>query len=269
MMTKTAVITGGAQGLGLAMAKQLAQQGWHLILLDVNGAKLIEAKKSLSELAAARIETYDVDLTNDEDVQSFLSGFSLADTPVHLLINNAGITHRSPANYTDQDVFDRVMALNWRAPVNLTKGLLPSLQEGQGNVVVVGSMAGWLPLPGRAAYCASKAAVNQHFETWRPELKRKGVNVTLCFPSFLDTDIAKHALGNDGLYAQTKRSTVGSVHSAEDMARKILAGSHKRKSRVWGLQKSAFLGYFVWLLLPGLYRRITWKKFNEDIVRGD
>ncbi|RTE85938.1 MULTISPECIES: SDR family oxidoreductase [Gammaproteobacteria] len=268
-MNKTAVITGGAQGLGLAMAKQLAKQNWHLMLLDIDGEKLKSAKSELEAIGQGRTETYDLDLTDDEDIQSFLSGLSLTQEPIHLLINNAGITHRSSANYTDQEVFDRVMALNWRAAVQLTRGLLPALQDGQGVVTVIGSMAGWLPLPGRAAYCASKAAVNQHFETWRPELKRKGIDVTLCFPSFLDTGIAKHALGTDGLHAQTQRSTVGSVGSADDMAKHIVVSSLKRKPRVWGHQFTARLGYYIWHLLPALYRRITWKKFNEDIIRGD
>ncbi|CUS47914.1 MAG: serine 3-dehydrogenase Sdh [Idiomarinaceae bacterium HL-53] len=267
-MTKNAVITGAAQGLGFAIAEQLAEAEWNLILLDIDVVKLHKAKKTLEKLAP-KVETYEVDLTDSADVMSWLSGFSLASVPVHLLVNNAGITHRSATNRTSMDVFDKVMALNWRAPVQLTKGLLTQLQEGQGTVVVVGSMAGWLPLPGRAAYCASKAAVSQFMETWRPELLRRGIRLLMCYPSFLHTDITKHALGSDGLYAQTERSTVGRIQAPNDMAERIIRAVNKGKSRVWGTQFIARLGYYVWHLFPQCYRKITWKKFNEDIVRGD
>src|SRR5690554_444094 len=275
---RTAVITGGAQGLGFACAEQLALQSsqtptpqqprWHIILLDIDVAKLTEAKVKL-ERYHCHAEIYPFDLLDTEELLAWLAGFCLAESPLDLLINNAGITHRSPANYTEMAVFEKVMKLNWQVPVQLTQGVLPALAAAKGTVAVVGSMASWLPLPGRAAYCASKAAVSQHFETWRPELRRREIHMLMAYPSFLHTDIEQHALGTHGQPANTARSTVGSVQSAADMASKIIQAAMKKKTRAWGNQFSARFGYYLWHLSPGLFRRLTWKRFNEDIVRGD
>lgn len=270
---RTAVITGGAQGLGFACAEQLAKQPlaaqkWRLILLDIDAVKLRQAKQNLEQYGGY-VETYSLDLLNTEEVCSWLAGFCVVGWPIDLLINNAGITHRSSANFTDMAVFQKVMQLNWYVPVQLTQGLLPILQDAAGTVVVVGSMAGWLPLPGRAAYCASKAAVSQHFETWRPELKRRGIDLLLAYPSFLHTGIEQHALGVNGLPVNTVRSTVGKVQSANHMAQRILTAYANKKTRVWGTQLSARLGYYLWHITPVLFRRLAWKRFNEDIVRGD
>lgn len=273
MNLRTAVITGGAQGLGYACAEELAKQplapqNWRLILLDIDAVKLEQAKQQL-EQNGVYVETYLIDLLQPEEVSGWLAGFCLAGWPIDLLINNAGITHRSSANYTDMAVFEKIMQLNWQVPVKLTQGLLPALKAGGGTVVVVGSMAGWLPLPGRAAYCASKAAVSQHFETWRPELKRRGIKLLMAYPSFLHTNIENHALGIHGQPVNTARSTVGKVQSAKHMAQRILAACENEKSRVWGTQLSARLGYYLWHLTPALFQRLSWKRFNEDIVRGD
>src|SRR5690554_4338887 len=147
---RTAVITGGAQGLGLACAEQLALQSslqqtaenpmWRLILLDIDDVKLQQAKSQL-ERYHCQVEIYPLDLLDTEDLLAWLAGYCLAESPLDLLINNAGITHRSSANYTDMAVFEKVMQLNWQVPVQLTQSLLPALQAAQGSVVVLGSMA--------------------------------------------------------------------------------------------------------------------------------
>ncbi|MFP3386548.1 SDR family NAD(P)-dependent oxidoreductase, partial [Tritonibacter sp. SIMBA_163] len=83
---------------------------------------------------------------------------------VDLLVNNAGITHRSLAADTDPAVLARVMTVDWEAPAALTLALLPDLRARGGGLINIGSMAGWMPVLGRAGYCSAKAAFGQFFE---------------------------------------------------------------------------------------------------------
>ncbi len=141
-------------------------------------------------------ETHCVDLTDIDQLSSFVS--EIINRPLDLLINNAGITHRSQASATDTKVFGQLMSVNWFAPVFLTQRCLPALQQAGGSVICISSMAAKMPVPGRAAYCASKSAMAQHFETWRPELIRQGIDLLMVYPSFLNTSIEANALGSDG-----------------------------------------------------------------------
>ena len=284
---KHALITGGAQGLGLALAKGLVKRGWRLTLIDRDEDQLKsavtqllarlegagEAQQATSEAhkvtsnapeiksESPSVQGVSLDLLDNSALSSWLDQAADYD----LVVNNAGITHRSPASSTTMEVFERVMALNWRVPVRLTQGLLSGLRERKGGVIVISSMAGWLPLPGRAAYSASKSAVSQHFEVWRPELQRQGVHLLLAYPSFLHTQIEGNALGADGKPASHARSTVGKVQSAEAMAEQILTAYFKAKTRVWGSQWSSRIGYYLWALFPAIFRRLTWRKFQADI----
>lgn len=258
-MTKRVLITGAASGLGWALARQYHDLGWHIILVDRDQEKLVRCSDQLND----RQETYCVDLTNFAQVESKLS--VVFDQPLDLLINNAGITHRSRASDTEMEVFLRVMAVNWSAPVWLTQRCLPSLQQSKGGIVCISSMAAKMPVPGRAAYGASKAAMGQHFETWRPELMRRGIDLLIAYPSFLNTSIEENALGGDGNPASHPRSVVGAISSADDMAGAIFDSQQRGKQRLLTPQRSARLGAWLWFYTPWLYQRITWRKFAMEI----
>jgi short-subunit dehydrogenase len=259
-----AVITGGAQGLGFAMAEVLLHRGWHVTLIDKDAEQLVKAVAVLQKQCCAAnqwVHAVALDILDAEAVQQWLSEPFVCD----LFVNNAGSTHRSPASSTQMHVFEQVMNLNWHAPVALTQALLPRLRERQGGVIVVGSMAGWVPLPGRAAYSASKAAVSQHFEVWRPELKRQHIHLLMAYPSFLSTQIEHNALAGNGELAQHKRTTLGTIQSSESMAQHIIEGFLAQKTRVWGAQLSARFGYYLWWLLPDVFRWLSWRSFKDDI----
>lgn len=271
MTPKHALITGAAQGLGYEFANQLAAKGWSLTLLDYNQDALEQAVAALTHrFPDLLISAYPLDLTDSSSLANWLQEAYLPGSPqLDLLINNAGITHRSPASSTDISVFERVMRLNWLAPVQLTQALLPTLRKTKGTVIVMASMASWLPLPGRAGYCASKSAVSQHFETWRPELERQGIHLTLAYPSFVATSIETNALGSDGQPTPAARTTSGGIEQPSELVQRVLAAAlpvkGRPKPRVWGKQWSPRLGYLLWHLTPRIFRRLMWKKFSADI----
>ena len=153
---KVILITGAASGLGWAMAKRWFDAGHSLVMADVNEALLKQREEELN--APTRVLTVTADITSADDIQRLIQATSQRFGRLDRLVNNAGITHRSPAHQTDPAVFRKVMAVDWQGPVELTMAALPLLRESRGTVVCISSMAGWMPVPGRAAYGAANAA---------------------------------------------------------------------------------------------------------------
>ena len=258
----TTLITGAASGLGWAMARHWHSAGHQLVLADVNAEQLAQRAEDLG--TPERVLTITADITSEADIKRLVSDTQERFGRLDLLVNNAGITHRSPAHQTDPAVFRKVMAVDWQGPVELTLAALPLLRESRGQIVCIGPMAGWMPVPGRAAYCAAKSALTQFFEVLRLELEPDGIHVLMAYPSFLDTPIEHHALGKDGQIARHARSTVGGMKSAEWMAELIDEGLAQRKRWLMPEPVSRF-GSLLWRFAPTLYLRQVRKRFAGDL----
>lgn len=256
------LITGAASGLGWAMARQWFEAGHCLVLADIDTNALERRRAELGD--EERVHTVTVDVTRRSDLERLIEETESVFGRLDLLVNNAGITHRSPAASTHPDVFRRVMAVDWQGPVELTQLALPLLEKHEGSIICIGSMAGWMPVPGRAGYCAAKSALAQFFEVLRLEVEPKGIHLLMVYPSFLDTPIEHNALGADGNRASHARSTVGGVASAEDMARLIGQALIRRKRWLLPDRVSRF-GSLLWRVAPGLYLRAVRRKFAGDL----
>jgi NAD(P)-dependent dehydrogenase (short-subunit alcohol dehydrogenase family) len=255
------LVTGAASGLGWALSRLAHARGDFVVLADRDAAAL-EARRT--ELPPGRTECVVGDVTVEADRAAMLTAATRRFGGLDVLVNNAGITHRSPARLTDPAVIRRVMDVDYHAPVALTLAALPLLRERGGSVVAISSMAGWMPVPGRAGYGAAKAALTQYFEVLRLELAPLGVHVLLAHPSFLDTPIERHALGADGAPAPHRRSTIGAVRSAEHEATRILAALDARRATVRTDPLPA-VAALLWRLAPGWYRRAIVRRFAGEL----
>ena len=167
---KVVVITGGGGGIGRALALSFMQQGARVALLDLNEELLAEARQ---ELAGAGPEPLCIrcDVTELADCESALQRVAAELGGADVLVNNAGLVHRSGFRDTSVDVLRRVMEVNYFGSLNCTKAALDLLTERRGMVIVISSIAGLTPLYGRSGYSASKHALHGLFETLRSELK--------------------------------------------------------------------------------------------------
>ena len=260
-MTVT-LITGAASGLGLAMARHWYNAGHHLVLIDIDAQALSARATEFTD--TDRIMMVVTDITQADDIASLIDQLYERFGQLDLLVNNAGITHRSPAHQTDPAVFRKVMAVDWQGAVELTMAALPLLRESRGQIVCIGSMAGWMPVPGRAAYCAAKSALTQFFEVLRLELEVDGIHILMVYPSFLDTPIESHALGHDGNTANHPRSVIGNIRSAEWMVERIDKGLTQRKRWILPEPVSRF-GSILWRIAPSIYLRQVRKRFAKDL----
>ena len=155
---KTAIITGGASGIGLAIAQAFAQQGAAVFILDQNQSGASEAAQQHCGLrrGCAGRELRRIRLANVR--AAFASIFERG--RVHILVNCAGIAHVGSATSTSEEDFDRIMRINIRGVYLCTRAVLdPMKQQGGGVILNMASIAGMAGLPDRFAYSTSKGAV--------------------------------------------------------------------------------------------------------------
>lgn len=263
-MNRVVLVTGAASGLGWAIAQRFLAAGDHLVLADRDETLL---RRRYSECADSnRVLAETCDVTDAQQLAALLFATERRFGRLDILINNAGITHRSAAAQTDPAVLKKVMAVDWQAPMELTLLALPLLKQSRGLIINIGSMAGWMPVPGRAAYCAAKSALAQFFEVLRLEIEADGIDVLMVYPSFLDTAIEQNALGHDGRPAAHARSTVGHIRSADWMAERILRAAETRQRWLFPDRLSAFASR-LWRIWPSLYLRLIRRRFAAELQR--
>jgi short-subunit dehydrogenase len=211
-MAELAVITGASGGLGLEFARCAARDGYDLLLVANEPAKLKSAAKELSDrYHDVKIETVAVDLTRPEAVAEV--GVAIGKRPVAVLVNNAGFAtygkfHELPASRELAEV-----RLNVEAVTHLTRLVLPGmLKAGSGRILNVASVAAWLPGPLMATYYASKAFVLSFSHSLAGELYGTGVTVTVLCPGPTRTGfVARAHLEDSKLF---KRRLMDAVHVA-------------------------------------------------------
>lgn len=258
---RVVLVTGAASGLGWQLARACHARGDALVLTDINADGLAER---VAELGEERTLGIAGDISDPALHQRVLQACTMHFGHLDLLINNAGITHRSPTCRTAPEVFRQVMAVDYQAPLELTLSALPLLRQRRGQIIAIGSMAGWMPVLGRAGYCAAKAALAQGFEVLRAEVMRDGIDLLMVYPSFLDTPIEQHALGGDGRPARHARSTIGRVRGADWMARQILKAQEKRQERLFP-DRGSWLASLLWRIAPAFYYRQMSRRFATEL----
>jgi short-subunit dehydrogenase len=188
-----AVVTGASAGIGEAFARELAARGCDLVLVARRGQRL---EKLASELAAAggiEAEPLPADLTDAEGLAAVEARLEHRDWPVDLLVNNAGGASRfAPFLELDRKTLADDAFLNSLALLRLTHAAARGMAERDGGSVInVSAGVGFYPLPGAAAYGASKAFVNSLSEALEFELRDAGVRVTAVCPGFTRTGAQK------------------------------------------------------------------------------
>lgn len=188
----TILITGASRGIGLGLAQEFAARDWDVIATCRDPA----AATALRELAAAnpRVTVEALDVCDFAAVEAFAG--KLGPRAIDVLVNNAGISQRSPFGELDYDAWRRVMETNLLAPVKLAETLLENVAQSDQRKIVnlassLGSIAG--TTGGSYFYRSSKAALNMVMRSLAHDLKERGVIVALLSPGFVDTDFTRAA----------------------------------------------------------------------------
>ena len=184
---RVAVVTGGAQGIGYAIAERMLASGASVVLWDVDAAKLAEAKATLGRVGQVFVEQ--VELTSETDVAAATARSIAAAEKIDILVNNAGITGGNATTWElAPDVWRRVIEVNLVAPYLVCRAVVPHMIEKKyGRIVNIASVAGKEGNPNASHYSASKAGLIALTKSLGKELAGKGVLVNAVSPAAAKT----------------------------------------------------------------------------------
>lgn len=233
LLDKVVVITGGANGLGMAAAKRLGKEGAKVVITDLNQK---QGKLSLESLMNIDIEAifYEVDVSNRDSVQAMVNNVINKLGRIDILINNAGITSDARLENMTSEMFDRVIDVNLKGVFNCTQAVIPHMvKQEYGKVINTSSVVGVEGNFGQSNYSASKAGVIGMTKTWAKEFGRKGINVNAVAPGFILTDMVK-AMPEKALQMMIDKIPMGRLGEPEEIANAYLYLASDESSYVNG-----------------------------------
>ena len=185
------LVTGAGRGMGKAIAARLASDGARVAVTDVDQDSAQSTAAGLDGAAGFRL-----DITDAAEVATRLEEIVAALGPVDALINNAGWDRLAPFLETDEDLWDRIIDINLRGPIRVTKAVLPSMVERQrGRIVNISSDAGRVGSTGEAVYSACKAGIIGFGKTIAREMARHNITVNAICPGPTATPLLEAMVG--------------------------------------------------------------------------
>jgi 3-oxoacyl-[acyl-carrier protein] reductase len=214
---KTAIITGGAQGIGRATAHRFAAEGAAVMLADVEAGAGREAVSSIEDAGGTAAFTK-TDVTDLDQAQALAEKTVEQFGGIDVLVNNAGITRDATLKKMSEEAFDQVVDVNLKGVFNCTKAARPHLAESEaGRVLNAASIVGRYGNFGQTNYVATKSGVIGMTKTWAREFGRDGITVNAVAPGFIDTDMME-SVPETVIDNLTDRTPLGRLGETEEIA---------------------------------------------------
>ena len=254
---KTAMVSGASSGIGKALALELLQRGYNVSLSARRDYMITEyLQQALApEEVNQRCLVVKTDVSREEDCKNWVEQTIAKFGRIDALVNNAGISMRGLFSECKLDVLRRLMDVNFWGTTYCSYYAIEHLLKTKGSLVGISSIAGYQSLPGRAAYSASKAAIQALLKTIRIENKKKGLHVMIACPGFTSSNIRAVALDKDGKPQGETPRDESKMMTAEKVAHLIANGmEHRKRSLILTPlgRLTVFVGKF-------------WPKLTEDV----
>jgi 3-oxoacyl-[acyl-carrier protein] reductase len=230
---QVAIVTGGARGLGRAIAETLSACGAKIALVDVNAETLAETVAAIRQ-AGGTAEAFVGDVTDSQRVNQIVEEVVTRLGSLEILVNNAGITRDSLVMRMKDEQWDAVLGINLRGTFLFTRAAArPMLKGKRGRIINIASVSGLMGNPGQANYSASKAGVIGLTRTVARELASRGITVNAVAPGFIATDMAAK-LGEDVLQQVKSQTPLGRLGDPQDVADAVLFLASEAASFITG-----------------------------------
>jgi NAD(P)-dependent dehydrogenase (short-subunit alcohol dehydrogenase family) len=181
---KVAVITGGSSGIGLATAQRFVAEGAYVFIMGRRQPELDKAKALIGD----GLSTVAGDVTNNADLDTLFATVLGKEGGLDILVANSGRVEPEELGKITEENFDATFDLNARGTLFTVQKALPLIRNG-GAVILVGSIAGYVGVPGYSTYSATKAALRSYTRTWTREFNDRGIRFNTLSPGPIDTPI--------------------------------------------------------------------------------
>lgn len=231
---KTAVISGGTSGIGLAIAQRFVQEGAHVIIFGRRQAQLDAAVKHIGH----NVTAIQADAANISDLDRVAEAVRAEKGAVDIIVSNAALVEQLSIDAMTAEHFDKTFNLNARGPVFLVQKLLPLMPHG-GSIILVSSAMHVMGIPGHTTYAATKAALRSYARTWAAEFKDRGIRVNTLSPGVTDTPMLDSQVSTpeerDGLVEMyLSMVPMGRLGRAEEVANAALFLASDQSSYMTG-----------------------------------
>ena len=265
-MSRVAIVTGGASGIGRALCAALVRRGDRVVLADVDGEAAAAVAEELTAAGPGVATAAAVDVRDADAVASLVSGTAERHGRLDLLFNNAGLGIGGAAEELALAHWDRTIDVNLRGVVHGVHAAYPlMLRQGYGHIVNTASLAGLLPMPGSAPYGTTKWAVVGLSLSLRAEGAARGVRVSVVCPGGVDTPILDTRMPADlprvpsaegvDTRALITRYSGGRLYSPDALAADVLRGIDRNRALIMAPRQARVM-WRLMRLSPSLVRRI-------------
>lgn len=219
---KRAFITGAGSGLGLELARALANEGWSLGLFDRNLEKLTLVEGALSA-AGIPVLAYPGDVTQADELTVAVNSFAATYDGLDVMINNAGVAACGTLMEIPLEDWRWIIDINLMGVVHGCRAAVPHLQRnGSGLLINIASAAAFVSAPGMGSYNAAKAAVLSLSETLASELRAANIQVSVVMPTYFKTELLDSIRGPEHLRAYAARLMNKATYPATAVANDVL-----------------------------------------------
>jgi NADP-dependent 3-hydroxy acid dehydrogenase YdfG len=257
---KVVFITGASSGIGEALAREFARKGCHLVLTARRLDRLEALTKELSALGT-KVVCFRADVTQDGDLEVAVREAKLAlGRPLDIVVANAGYGVVGTVERLSLEDYRRQFECNVYGVIRTVKATLPDLKETRGTIAVVGSVNGYVALPGNSPYGMSKFAIRAFCDSLAHEMRRYGIGVTHIAPGFIATEIRRvdnHGVWHSGFKDEVPAFIQMSAPvAAKKIARAIIARRRERIVTGHGHFFTFLARHMPWLV-HGIIRRLN------------
>jgi meso-butanediol dehydrogenase / (S,S)-butanediol dehydrogenase / diacetyl reductase len=229
---KTAVITGGGSGIGLATARAFCEEGAKVILFGRQKEKLISAANELGDSTLI----IQGDMTKNDDLDQLVSKTLNNFKGIDILVNSAGLFNGAPLHEISDSHWDGMMDINIRSVFQLTRRVLPVMMDQKsGSIINISSILGLIAVPEVAAYNVSKGALNQFSRSIAVEYGSYGIRSNSICPGLIETDMTAELMNDASLMQEwSKEYPIGRFGKPEDVASACLFLASDESSFITG-----------------------------------